>query len=245
LAVPSPAAALDLLGLAQGHYGDAVQGFELMGRMGFDFLTETGLGAHPLSPVPDWSVLVELGLPEGIAPDAALERLFMEGEERGLVTDGVLAASEAQGAALWELRERIPEANRRIGAVSSHDISLPLSEIPPFIPEAEAALAALGPFRVNGFGHLGDGNLHFNVFAPRGVARSEFDAVRERVKAIVHDLVHARGGSVAAEHGVGRLKVEDLERYGDSVKLRMMRAVKAALDPRGILNPGAVLRAGA
>jgi FAD/FMN-containing dehydrogenase len=154
----------------------------------------------------------------------------------------VLAASEAQGGALWELRERIPEANRRIGAVSSHDISLPLSEIPPFIPEAEAALAAMGPFRVNGFGHLGDGNLHFNVFAPRGVARSEFDAVRERVKATVHDLVHARGGSVAAEHGVGRLKVGDLERYGDPVKLRMMRAVKVALDPRGILNPGAVLR---
>jgi FAD/FMN-containing dehydrogenase len=244
LAVPSPAAALDLLSLAQARYGDAVQGFELMGRTGFDFLVETGLGAHPLSPVPDWSVLIELGLPEGIAPEGALERLFIQGEERGLVTDGVLAASEAQGAALWELRERIPEANRRIGAVSSHDISLPLSEIPPFITEAEAALAAMGPFRVNGFGHLGDGNLHFNVFAPRGVARSEFDAVRERVKATVHDLVHARGGSVAAEHGVGRLKVGDLERYGDPVKLRMMRAVKVALDPRGILNPGAVLRGG-
>lgn len=244
LAVPSPGAALDLLGLAQGHYGDAVQGFELIGRTGFDFLAETGLGAPPLRPSPDWTVLVELGLPEGLAPAVALERLFAEGEARGLVTDGVLAASLAQRAALWALRERIPEANRLIGAVSSHDISLPLSEIPPFIPEAEAALAALGRFRVNCFGHLGDGNLHFNVFAPKGVARGELDALRERVKATVHDLVHARGGSVAAEHGVGRLKVGDLERYGDPVKLRMMRAVKAALDPRGILNPGAVLRMG-
>ena len=242
-AVPSPAAALDFLGLAQGRYGDAVQGFELIGRMGFEFLAETGLGSSPLSEVPDWAVLVELGLPEGIAPGDALERLFVEGEERGLVTDGVLAASEAQGAALWELRERIPEANRRIGSVSSHDISLPLSEIAPFLPEAEAALAALAPFRVNAFGHLGDGNLHFNVFAPMGVARSEFDHLRGRVKEIVHDLTHARGGSVAAEHGVGRLKVGDLERYGDPVKLSMMRAVKVALDPRGILNPGAVLRA--
>jgi FAD/FMN-containing dehydrogenase len=127
--------------------------------------------------------------------------------------------------------------------VSSHDISLPLSEIAPFLPEAEGALAALAPFRVNAFGHLGDGNLHFNVFAPRGVARSEFDHLRASVKEIVHDLTYARGGSVAAEHGVGRLKVGDLERYGDPVKLRMMRAVKAALDPMGILNPGAVLRA--
>jgi FAD/FMN-containing dehydrogenase len=244
LAVPSPAAALHLLGLAQGHFGDAVQGFELMGRMGFEFLEETGLGASPLRPGPDWSVLVELGLPDHLAPQDALERIFVEGNERGLVTDGVLAASKAQGAALWELRERIPEANRRIGSVSSHDISLPLSEIPPFIPEAEAALAALGPFRVNCFGHLGDGNLHFNVFAQKGVPRSEHDPLRGRVKELVHDLVHARGGSVAAEHGVGRLKVADLERYGDPVKLSMMRAVKAALDPMGILNPGAVLRAG-
>ena len=242
LAVPSPQAALELLAVAQGRYGDAVQGFELMGRMGFDFLEETGLGASPIQPVPDWTVLVELGLPEEIAAEAALERLFEEGSGRGLVTDGVLAASEAQAAALWELRERIPEANRRIGSISSHDISLPLSEIPTFIPEAEAALSALGPFRVNCFGHLGDGNLHFNVFAQRGVSRAEFDSVRGQVKELVHDLVHARGGSVAAEHGVGRLKVGDLERYGDPVKLGMMQAVKAALDPRGILNPGAVLR---
>ena len=242
LEVPSPAAALDLLGLAQGHYGDGVQGFELMGRTGFDFLEETGLGASPLQPVPNWSVLIELGLPEGLQPQGALERIFLEGSERGLITDGVLAASEAQGAALWDLRERIPEANRRIGSVSSHDISLPLSEIPIFIPEAEAALAVLGPFRVNCFGHLGDGNLHFNVFAQKGVPRSKHDALRGRIKEVVHDLVHARGGSVAAEHGVGRLKVADLERYGDPVKLSMMRAVKAALDPHGILNPGAVLR---
>ncbi|TNC70961.1 FAD-binding oxidoreductase [Rubellimicrobium roseum] len=242
LAVPSPRAALELLAVAQARFADAVQGFELIGRMGFDFLEETGLGASPLTSRPDWSVLVELGLPEGLEPGPALERLFEEGEARGLVTDGVLAASEAQGAALWELRERIPEANRRIGSVSSHDISLPLSEIPGFIPEAEAALMALGPFRVNCFGHLGDGNLHFNVFAQKGEARGTHDALRRRIKELVHDLVHARGGSVAAEHGVGRLKVADLERYGDPVKLSMMRAVKQALDPRGILNPGAVLR---
>ncbi len=243
LAVASPRAALDLLGLAQGRYGDAVQGFELIGRTGWEFLAEAALGACPLSPVPGWSVLVELGLPGDLDPQGALERLFEEGAARGLVSDGVLAASEAQGRALWELRERIPEANRRIGSVSSHDVSLPLSEIPAFLPEAERAVHALGPFRVNAFGHLGDGNLHWNVFAERGVPRGAHDAARGRVKELVHDLVHARGGSVAAEHGVGRLKVADLERYADPVRLGMMRAVKAALDPKGILNPGAVLRA--
>ncbi|NAZ35597.1 FAD-binding oxidoreductase [Rubellimicrobium sp. CFH 75288] len=243
LAVPSPEAALELLALAQGRLGDLVQGFELIGRAGWDFLEETGLGACPLAPVPDWCVLVEAGLPEGLEPGAAMEGLFAAAAAAGLVPDGVLAASGAQAARLWALRERIPEANRRIGAVSSHDIAVPLGEIGAFLREADRAVAALGPFRVNAFGHLGDGNLHYNVFPPRGGRREDHEAQREAVKRAVHDLVHARGGSVAAEHGVGRLKVADLERYGDPVKLGMMRAVKAALDPKGILNPGAVLRA--
>jgi FAD/FMN-containing dehydrogenase len=242
LAVPSPEAGLDLLGLAQGRVGDGVSSFELIGRAGWDFLAETGLGAAPLDPVPDWSVLIELGL-SGADPGEALGAIFEAALERGLATDGVLAASEGQAAALWELRERIPEANRRIGSVSSHDVSLPLSEVAGFIREADAALARLGPLRVNCFGHLGDGNLHYNAFAPRGHSRAEFDGIRGAVKEVVHDIVHARGGSVAAEHGVGRLKVADIERYADPVRLSMMRAVKRALDPDGILNPGAVLRA--
>jgi FAD/FMN-containing dehydrogenase len=242
LAVPSPAAALELLALGQGMVGDGVQGFELIGRMGWEFLEETGLGACPLAPAPAWAVLVELGLPAGLAPGAAMERLFEAALGRGLATDGVLAASAAQGAALWALRERIPEANRRIGSVSSHDISLPLSEIAAFLTAAEAAVAAFGPLRVNAFGHLGDGNLHWNLFPPRGGDRRDWDGLRAQLKETVHDLVHARGGSVAAEHGVGRLKVADLERYADPVKLALMRSVKRALDPLGILNPGAVLR---
>ncbi len=168
--------------------------------------------------------------------------LYAEGSEAGLVQDGVIAASEAQAAQLWAIREAIPEANRRIGAVSSHDISLPLSAIPGFIAETGAALAALGPFRVNAFGHLGDGNLHYNVFPPKGGRRQDHDVQRDAIKRLVHDRVDALGGSVSAEHGVGRLKVADLERYGDPAKLAAMRAVKAALDPAGILNPGAVLR---
>jgi FAD/FMN-containing dehydrogenase len=141
------------------------------------------------------------------------------------------------------VRERIPEANRLIGAISSHDISVPLAAIPEFIDRAGAALAEIGSFRVNCFGHVGDGNLHYNVFPVPGRSRADHEHQRDAIKRCVHDIVHALEGSVAAEHGVGRLKVPDLERYGDPAKLAAMRAIKAALDPAGIMNPGAVLRA--
>lgn len=244
LAVPSPEAALRLLALAEGRLSGMVSAFELIHRTGYDFLAETMPEVKvPLLPLPEWSVLVDLGLPREIAPEEAMAALYAEAAEAGLVTDGVIAASEAQRASLWRIRESIPLANRRIGAVSSHDISLPLSEIAGFIPRAIQALAGIDSFRVNCFGHLGDGNLHFNVFPRPGRTRQDHDHQRDRVKACVHDLVHALGGSVSAEHGIGRLKVADLETYGDPAKLAAMRAIKAALDPAGIMNPGAVLRA--
>jgi FAD/FMN-containing dehydrogenase len=198
---------------------------------------------QPFATAPDWMVLVDLGLPTGLDPAAALEALFAEALEEGLVQDGVVAKSEAQRAEFWTLRESIPEANRRIGAVSSHDISVPLGAVAEFIERAGPALARIGAFRINCFGHLGDGNLHYNVFPQKGRRREDHEHQRADVKACVHDLVHAMGGSVAAEHGVGRLKVEDLERYADPVALGAMRAIKAAMDPAGIMNPGAVLRA--
>lgn len=242
-AVPSPTAALDLLGLAQARVGGLVSSFEMIHRTGFDFLCETMPDAAraPLDPLPDWMVLIELGLPPEMEPDATMAALYDAGARSGLVSDGVIAGSEAQAAGLWRLRELIPEANRRIGAVSSHDISLPLSAIPGFIADAPVVIAPFGAFRVNCFGHLGDGNLHWNVFPAQGQDRKAHEPVRERLKTAVHDLVHALGGSVAAEHGIGRLKTGDLVRYGDPGKLAAMRAIKAALDPVGILNPGAVL----
>jgi FAD/FMN-containing dehydrogenase len=118
---------------------------------------------------------------------------------------------------------------------------LPLSVIPAFIVKAGAALAALGDFRINCFGHLGDGNLHYNVFPAKGRSRSDYDGQAADVKRTVHDLVAQMQGSVSAEHGIGRLKVADLEKYGDPAKLAMLRAVKDALDPKGIMNPGAVI----
>lgn len=242
LAVPSPAAALKLLALAGELAAGMVSGFELIHRMGFDFLAETGFDlAAPFDPVPDWLVLVELELPAGVEAEARMAGLYEAGAEAGLVRDGVIAISEAQAAGLWELRETIPLANRKVGAVSSHDISLPLSEIAGFIDRAPAIIAPLGNFRVNCFGHLGDGNLHWNVFPAKGETAAKHQAVRDEVKGRVHDLVHYLGGSVAAEHGVGRMKVADLARYGDPGKLAAMRAIKAALDPLGIMNPGAVL----
>ena len=243
LAVPSPEAALRLLSLAEERLTGMISAFELIHRTGYDFLAEAmPQVAVPLAPLPEWSVLLDLGLPREIEAEEALAMLYAEAEEAGLVLDGVIALGAAQRDGLWRIRESIPLANRKIGAISSHDISLPLSEIAAFIPRATAALARLGDFRVNCFGHLGDGNLHFNVFPARGRSRAEYEAQREAVKTLVHDMVDDMGGSVSAEHGIGRLKVGDLERYGDPGKLAAMRAIKTALDPLGILNPGAVLR---
>ena len=244
LVVPGPAAALALLALAQERFGEAVSAFELISRIGLEFLAETMPDLRqPFAEPPEWTVLIDLGLTEAASPEALLEALFAEAFDRGLVTDGLVAQSEAQRIAFWQVRETIPLANRRIGAVASHDISLPLSVIPEFIASAGVALAGLADFRINCFGHLGDGNLHYNLFPHQGKVAADYLACQDEAKQLVHDMVHHRDGSVSAEHGVGRLKVGELERYGDPAKLVMMRAVKTALDPLGILNPGAVLRA--
>ncbi|WP_338549020.1 FAD-binding oxidoreductase [Roseovarius phycicola] len=243
MVVPSPEAALSLLALARDHLGEGISAFELMHRTGLEFLNETMPDVRlPFADLPDWFVLIDIGLARGLDPAGALEALFAEALDKGLASDGLIAQSDAQRQAFWAVRESIPEANRRIGSVSSHDISVPLSVVSDFIARGNEAIAALGPYRVNCFGHLGDGNLHYNVFAPMGEMRGAYVAQRDAVKRTVHDLVHQMGGSVSAEHGVGRLKVEDLERYGDPAKLSAMRAIKAALDPRGIMNPGVILR---
>lgn len=242
--VASPAAALSLLAMARTHAGESVSAFELMHRQGFDFLAETLPDLrNPWEVTPEWCVLIELGLSGGAAPAQALEALFEDAVNAGLVNDGLIAQSEAQSRDFWAIRETIPEANRRIGSVSSHDISVPLGALADFITEGGKRIAALGDFRINCFGHVGDGNLHYNVFPMPGKTRADHMIERDHIKRVVHDLVHEMGGSVSAEHGVGRLKVGDLERYADPTKLAVMRRIKAALDPLGIMNPGAVLRA--
>ena len=242
LQVPSPEAALTLLSLAEGRMAGGVTAFELIGGQGLAFLSEVLPEIRqPLPGVP-WSVLIEVGLPAGLPPETALEALLVDAMERGLVLDGTIAQSGQQAADFWHLREHIPEANRRIGAIASHDISLPLSEIAGFIRDAGKALAGEA-VRINCFGHLGDGNLHYNLFPAPGRSRAEYDDRRKVLSHLVHQMVVDRGGSFSAEHGVGRLKVADLERWGDPARLAAMRAIKATLDPLGIMNPGAVLSA--
>ncbi len=244
MVVPDPQSALALLRMAQQRIGGSISAFELIGQQGLLFLDEVGPETRqPFTDRPDWVCLIDLGMGQGGAPEAALEALFAEAFDAGLVSDGVIAQSDAQRASFWTLRENIPAANRRIGAVSSHDISVPVAAIPDFIAVAPGRIAEIGAFRINCFGHLGDGNLHYNVFPMPGETRQQHEDQRGAIKRAVHDLVVEMGGSVSAEHGIGRLKVEDLERYGDPGKLAAMRAIKAALDPKGIMNPGAVLRA--
>ncbi|MEM7525574.1 MAG: FAD-binding oxidoreductase [Pseudomonadota bacterium] len=243
LAVPSPQAAVDLLHFLRPRVGDVISAFELIDLVGFGFLAAGGFDHQPpLDPMPKWSVLVDCGGREGVG--AALEAALAEAFEAGYATDGVIAQSEAQAQAFWSIRETIPLANRSVGAISNHDISVPVARIPAFIDKMTAEVARFDDdMRVNCFGHVGDGNLHYNVYPPVGRDKADYANQRDEIKRMVHDMTDAFDGSVGAEHGVGRLKVEDLTRYGDPGLLQEMRAIKAALDPLGIINPGAVLAA--
>ncbi len=240
LDVDSPSHALKLLRRLQGLFGELVSAFELIDATGIDFIRETlpNIGLPPVG-ASKWKILVELGAGEGSNLADRFESALGDAMERALVRDGHIAQSEAQRAEIWTMRETIPEANRLIGAISSHDISVPIQSIPDFIEAGLDALGAIDPqFRVNIFGHMGDGNLHYNVYPPEGRSRAEFANRRADVSGTIHDLVREYEGSFSAEHGVGRLKVGDLAAYGDPGKLAAMRAIKGALDPNGIMNPG-------
>ena len=243
LVVPDPKAALALLALARDMVGEAVSAFELMSQQALDFLAEKMPEVRqPFAEFPDWFVLVDFGLSRAQAGQSAMEGLFEAALEQGLVSDGFIASSDRQRDDFWDLRESIPLANRAVGSISSHDVSLPLDVLPEFIAEGQRLIGGFEGLRLNCFGHLGDGNLHFNVFPPKGRDNNEFNHLQGEVKAAVHDLVAQFGGSFSAEHGVGRLKTQDLLKYGDPTKIAAMKAIKAALDPKGIMNPGAVLK---
>ncbi|MHA3916354.1 FAD-binding oxidoreductase [Halovulum sp. GXIMD14793] len=234
--IADPAAALDLLRRLQDRFGDAVTAFELIARQGLTFLQDHNLPVRPpFATPPAWSVLIDITT----TPDDLAEALVTV---LGNKAEVYLAQTQAQSDAFWTIRETIPEGNRLTGAVSSHDISVPVSRIPDFVTRGTALIAAIDPaLRINCFGHMGDGNLHFNVFPPRGGDKADYTQIRDVVMRKVHDLVHDMDGSVSAEHGIGRLKRDELQRYGDPTKLAAMRAIKAALDPNGIMNPGALL----
>ena len=243
LAIPNPQAGVEILSRLSTQLGEVTSAFELIHRQGLDFLNETGIEfTEPLPSTPDWMVLLECGAGGDSGLKDNLERILGDAFDAGLITDAVLAQNEAQRQAFWNIREHIPEANRRIGVISSHDISVPVSQVPDFIERTAQMVKSINPkFRVNCFGHLGDGNLHYNIYPPKCAERAEFDDIRASLASNVYELVDGFGGSFSAEHGIGRMKKADLLKYSDPAKLTSMRAIKQALDPNGIMNPGAVI----
>ena len=233
-----------LLALAQARLGAGLTGFEVMNRFSLDLVARH----FPALPQPmarsAWTVLLEQSDSEGDAQARArFESLLEVAIEAGYIDDAVVAESLAQSRSLWHLRESIPLAQSQEGPNIKHDISLPVSAIADFVARTDAALAQAFPgMRLVNFGHLGDGNLHYNVQAPEGVPGQQFlDQHEHAVNTLVYDAVCARGGSISAEHGVGALKREELWLRKSPVALQMMRAIKQALDPHGRLNPGRVL----
>lgn len=244
-AVPSMAHAVRLLELAHGRLGAGLTGFEVMGQFALQLVARH----FPQQRVPfvddsPYGVLLENSDSESEGHARALfESLLEAALEEGLATDAVVAENLAQAHQLWHVRESIPLAQAEEGLNVKHDISVPISRIPAFCEETDALLAREIPgVRLVNFGHLGDGNLHYNVQAPAGVdARAFLAAQEERVNTLVYDQVHRFAGSISAEHGIGELKAAKLPHYKSPVALSMMRAVKRALDPQGLLNPGRVV----
>jgi len=244
-AVPEVRAAVTLLGELRAASGDRVSSFELIPRVGVELTTRHIPGvSDPLgSPYP-WYVLCELSSSRAAEPlDAVLEEALGAALANGTVLDAALVRSERERAALWKLRESIPEAQRHEGASLKHDISLPVARLPDFVAHAARWVSAHVPEgRLVAYGHVGDGNLHFNISQLEGSDRERFLARADEIRRAIHDLVREFSGSFSAEHGVGRTKVGELERYASRVELELMRAVKRAFDPHGIMNPGKVLR---
>ena len=242
-AVASVDRAVALLGRMKQALADRLTGFELMSAFSLALSRRHHPGAPDPLPGHPWYVLVQADDTVADAPLPALvEAALAAAIDAGEAADAVLAQSGEQAARMWALRENISEAQRREGPNIKHDIALPVSAIPAFMAECGGALARAFPdSRLVVFGHLGDGNLHYNLSAPEGVVADAFMDHAERANRIVHDLVARHAGSFSAEHGVGQLKRADLVRYKGEVELRLMRAVKDALDPRGLMNPGKVL----
>jgi FAD/FMN-containing dehydrogenase len=246
VAVSNVQAAVHLLAELRTTSGDQVSSFELIPRIAIDLTTQHIPGVtDPLSTSHAWYVLCELTSPRAEEPlDVLLENVLSSALERGLVLDAAIAQNERERQAFWRLRENIPEAQRIDGASVKHDISLPIASLPAFVDQAGRWIQANVPDgRLVSYGHVGDGNLHFNINQAPGSDRDAFMAREPIIKRTIHDLVRDYGGSFSAEHGIGRLKVGELERYASPVELDLMRAIKRTFDPRGILNPGKVLRA--
>ncbi len=241
--LPSPQAALSLFTIAGESAAGGLTSFELMTRVGVDMVLRHAAGCRdPLQKPYPWYVLIELSSQSKTGMRDALEEILAQGLQRGFVLDAAIADSIEQAKALWRLREMFGEVQRHEGGSIKHDISVPIAAVPDFIAEADAAVAALIPgARPVPFGHLGDGNIHYNVSQPAGADRAEFLARWNDVNAAVFAVVKKFGGSISAEHGIGVMKREMLPSVKDPVALDLMRKIKLMLDPNNILNPGKVI----
>ncbi len=243
-AAPDPAAAVSLLHDMQAASGGAISAFEIMPRIGIDFVTRHMPGARdPLAAAHPWYVLIEATSAAAGAPlRTMLETALAQAMESGRVRDAAIAESDAQSAQFWRLREAMSEAQKYEGGSIKHDVSVPVSRMADFIAVAEAAVTRACPgVRVVAFGHIGDGNVHFNLSQPLGADKAAFLARWEELNALVHGIAHQMGGSISAEHGLGRLKRDAILAYKSEAEMDLMRAVKRAFDPFNIMNPGAVV----
>ncbi|MDH3235541.1 MAG: FAD-binding oxidoreductase, partial [Alphaproteobacteria bacterium] len=242
--LPDPQAAVDLLARARAATGDAVSAFELMSNFCVSIAKDFGSEVRdPFAEPPPQYLLIELTSAQAPGPlREAFESILAEAMTNGLVLDAVIADSGAQAKALWRIREVVPEVQMSAGGSIKHDVSVPVSRIPEFIARADAAVTKAMPgVRPCAFGHVGDGNVHYNLSQPEDMDRDTFMGQWERMNAIVHDIVADIGGSISAEHGLGRLRREEIRRYKSETELEMMRAIKRTLDPKGIMNPGKVI----
>ncbi|MEM7170158.1 MAG: FAD-binding oxidoreductase [Pseudomonadota bacterium] len=237
-------ASVEILARARRDTGDALIACELIPRMAIDLSLAHMSGAvDPLSTPHEWYLLMEAtaGRTDSNLRDA-LEATLGAGLDQGLIVDGTLAASEAQARAFWRLREILVEAQVREGASIKHDISVPTSRVPDFIRQANRAVEALVPgIRPYPFGHIGDGNIHYNLTQPKDMTAEAFRAEAPAIHRSVHDITHDLGGSISAEHGIGRFKVRENIRYKSPVELALMQKIKDVLDPDGLMNPGVIL----
>lgn len=244
VAISGPAAAVELLGRLRARFGERLTAFEIIGRAAFDLVLRHIRGARsPLVQRYDWQLLIEVNDTwKGVDLENAIEDALATELQRGLVLDATVARSLAQAQAMWNLRENISESQRLEGYSIKHDISVQLSRIPEFIERAGKALREeLGEVRIVCFGHIGDGNLHYNLSCPALVPDDSFRTQVGAANRVVHDLVVQLGGSVSAEHGVGQLRRAELEHYKTPVEMDLMRSIKRALDPLDLMNPGKVV----
>lgn len=240
IAVPDPQAAVDLLSLTRDMSGNRTVAFELIADLALQLAGRHMGVRNPLSAPSPWYVLTELADPL----EGSLMAILEEAMSRGLVTDATVAQSGSQRQELWSIRELIPEAQKPEGGSIKHDIAVPVSKIPHFITEADAAVSRFMPgARFVTFGHMGDGNLHYNVSQPVGMDTAAFLGTWNAMNGVVFEVVLKHGGSISAEHGMGRLKAHHMPHIKSPVELQMMRGLKRMLDPNGILNPGRVLPA--